>query len=190
MVIATLTLRWYIRTSTKSARRSRKLSRTLSSARSSLLPPNYGILDTNRTKLRNNSMRRSRSWELTIWICTVSGIPGIEVWGLTHWVLFTVVHWPIAFASGRGLFPSHPSIVGQIELDNDTTLVDTWKAMIKLPKSKVRRKNTNLHCHFVLIRSAQVRSIGVSNFTIEHLEGIIKATGVVPVSIPLESSYE
>lgn len=27
----------------------------------------------------------------------------------------------------------------------------------------------------------QVKAVGVSNFTIEHLEGIIKATGVVPV---------
>ena len=59
-----------------------------------------------------------------------------------------VVHRPIAFASGRGLFPKHPSIVGQVELDNDTTLVDTWKAMIKLPKSKVR-ENTN-HSHSML----------------------------------------
>lgn len=69
-------------------------------------------------------------------------------WNLTHWILCTVVHWPIAFAPGRGLFPSHPSIVGQIELDNDTTLVDTWKAMINLPKSKVRG-NIN-HGHAVL----------------------------------------
>lgn len=79
-----------------------------------------------------------------------------------------LVHWPIAFASGRGLFPKHPSIVGQVELDNDTTLVDTWKAMIKLPKSKVR-------------------SIGVSNFKIEHLEGIINATGVVPTVNQVEA---
>ncbi|GJJ08507.1 hypothetical protein Clacol_002725 [Clathrus columnatus] len=48
------------------------------------------------------------------------------------------------------------------ELDLKTTLVDTWKAMIALPKNKVR-------------------AIGVSNFSVEHIEAIIKATGVVPV---------
>jgi L-glyceraldehyde reductase len=79
-----------------------------------------------------------------------------------------LIHWPIAFAPGRGLFPSHPSIQGQVEIDNTTTLVDTWKAMIQLPESKVK-------------------AIGVSNFSIEHLEGIIKATGVVPIVNQIEA---
>jgi len=48
-----------------------------------------------------------------------------------------VIHWPIAFAAGRGLFPAHPTLDGQVEIDDKTTLVDTWKAMINLPKSKV-----------------------------------------------------
>ncbi|PPQ88054.1 hypothetical protein CVT26_000408, partial [Gymnopilus dilepis] len=78
------------------------------------------------------------------------------------------IHWPIAFAPGRGLFPAHPTIPGQVEIDDKTTLVDTWKAMIQLPKSKVR-------------------AIGVSNFTIEHLEGIINATGVVPLVNQIEA---
>ncbi|KAF8911581.1 NADP-dependent oxidoreductase domain-containing protein [Gymnopilus junonius] len=79
-----------------------------------------------------------------------------------------LVHWPIAFAAGRGLFPAHPTIPGQVEIDDKTTLADTWKAMIKLPKSKVR-------------------AIGVSNFTVEHLEGIISATGVVPLVNQVEA---
>jgi L-glyceraldehyde reductase len=49
-----------------------------------------------------------------------------------------VIHWPIAFTPGQGLFPPHPSIAGEVEIDNSVTLVDTWKAMLKLPKSKVR----------------------------------------------------
>ncbi|KAF4620925.1 hypothetical protein D9613_000937 [Agrocybe pediades] len=79
-----------------------------------------------------------------------------------------LVHWPIAFAPGRGLFPPHPELENMVEMDNKTTLVDTWKAMIKLPKSKVK-------------------AIGVSNFTIEHLKGIIDATGVVPVANQIEA---
>ncbi|KDR75585.1 hypothetical protein GALMADRAFT_248072 [Galerina marginata CBS 339.88] len=79
-----------------------------------------------------------------------------------------LIHWPIAFAPGRGLFPPHPTLEGQVEIDNVTTLVDTWKAMIKLPKSKVK-------------------TIGVSNFRVEDLEGIIKATGVVPVVNQIEA---
>ncbi|CAA7260514.1 unnamed protein product [Cyclocybe aegerita] len=79
-----------------------------------------------------------------------------------------LVHWPIAFAPGRGLFPPHPTIEGQVEIDNKTTLVDTWKAMIKLPKSKVK-------------------ATGVSNFRIEDLKGIIEATGVVPIVNQIEA---
>ncbi|KAF8963621.1 NADP-dependent oxidoreductase domain-containing protein [Flammula alnicola] len=79
-----------------------------------------------------------------------------------------LIHWPIAFTPGRGLFPSHPSLAGQVEIDNKVTLVDTWKAMLKLPKSKVR-------------------AVGVSNFTVEHLKGIIDATGVVPIANQVEA---
>ncbi|KAH9485616.1 D/L-glyceraldehyde reductase [Psilocybe cubensis] len=87
--------------------------------------------------------------------------------GLEYLDLY-LVHWPVAFASGRGLFPPHPTKEGQVELDTETSLVDTWKAMIKIPKSKVR-------------------SLGVSNFTIEHLEAIINATGVVPIVNQIEA---
>ena len=51
---------------------------------------------------------------------------------------------------------------GEVALDNETSLVDTWKAMIALPKSKVK-------------------AVGVSNYTTEHLQGIIAATGIPPV---------
>jgi len=74
-----------------------------------------------------------------------------------------VIHWPAAFAPGASLEPPHPTIPNEIELDETVSLVDTWKAMIALPKSKVR-------------------AIGVSNFGINAMEGITKATGVAPVS--------
>ncbi|KAF8161370.1 NADP-dependent oxidoreductase domain-containing protein [Crassisporium funariophilum] len=87
--------------------------------------------------------------------------------GLEYLDLY-LIHWPIAFAPGHGLFPPHPTEKNQVELDKKTTLVDTWKAMIKLPKSKVR-------------------SIGVSNFSIDAIEAIIDATGVVPVVLQIEA---
>jgi L-glyceraldehyde reductase len=75
-----------------------------------------------------------------------------------------LIHWPIAFTPGRGLFPPHPTVPKEVEIDNSVTLVDTWKAMIALPKSKAK-------------------AIGVSNFSVEQLKGIIAATGVVPVCL-------
>ena len=74
-----------------------------------------------------------------------------------------MIHWPAAFAPGAALEPPHPTIPNEIELDETVSLVDTWKAMIALAKSKVR-------------------AIGVSNFGINAMEGITKATGVAPVS--------
>jgi L-glyceraldehyde reductase len=91
----------------------------------------------------------------------------LKLLGLDYLDLY-LVHWPVAFPPGNGLFPPHPTKENEVALDTQTSLVDTWKAMIKLPKSKVR-------------------NIGVSNFTIEHLEGIIKATDVVPVVNQIEA---
>lgn len=86
-----------------------------------------------------------------------------------------LIHWPVAFPlkssvgdlAKTSLFPPHPSKDGEVELDNGVSLVDTWKAMIALPKSKTR-------------------AVGVSNFTVDHLETIIKATGVTPATNQIE----
>ena len=48
-----------------------------------------------------------------------------------------MIHWPVAFAPGDGLFPEDPENPGWVKLDLETTLTETWKAMIALPKSKV-----------------------------------------------------
>lgn len=79
-----------------------------------------------------------------------------------------LVHWPIAFPPGNGLTPPHPTKEGENAIDTETSLVETWKAMIALPKYKVK-------------------AIGVSNFTVEHLKGIIDATGVVPAVNQIEA---
>ncbi|KAK2001893.1 aldo/keto reductase [Colletotrichum falcatum] len=85
--------------------------------------------------------------------------------GLDYLDLY-LIHWPVTFKKdGDKLFPQ--SVEGEVDLDQSVSLVDTWKAMINLPKSKVK-------------------NIGVSNFTIEDLEAIIEATGVVPVVNQIE----
>ena len=49
-----------------------------------------------------------------------------------------MVHTPVAFAPCNGFFTLNPENEDEIALDNETSLVDTWKAMVALPKSKVR----------------------------------------------------
>lgn len=86
----------------------------------------------------------------------------------TDYLDLYLIHWPISFPPGNGLFPPHPTIEGEVAIDTETSLVDTWKAMLALPKSKVR-------------------SVGVSNFTIAQIEGIIAATSVVPAVNQIEA---
>jgi len=93
--------------------------------------------------------------------------------GLDYLDLY-LMHFPVAFKKGskhvgQDLFPltgkNEPD--GDVEIDDDVSIVDTWKAMTELPKSKAR-------------------AIGVSNFTIEYLETIINASGVVPAALQIE----
>jgi len=92
--------------------------------------------------------------------------------GLDYLDLY-LIHWPVAFAKPSNvageLFPLTGGNLpdGDIKFDDNVSIVDTWKAMTKLPKSKTK-------------------AIGVSNFTIEQLETIIKATGVVPAMNQIE----
>ena len=73
-----------------------------------------------------------------------------------------LIHWPVAFKqNGRELMPKKGAGGQEVDLDMDVSLVDTWKAMLQLPKSKAK-------------------AVGVSNFTVEMLDEIIKATGVTP----------
>ncbi|KKK25497.1 putative aldehyde reductase (AKR1) [Aspergillus rambellii] len=81
-----------------------------------------------------------------------------------------LVHWPVAFKTGPNYFPLvEGSTVegGDCSIDGNISIVDTWKAMTQLPKSKAR-------------------AVGVSNHTIPHLEALIKATGVVPAANQIE----
>ncbi|KAI9925296.1 hypothetical protein ASPWEDRAFT_32407 [Aspergillus wentii DTO 134E9] len=81
-----------------------------------------------------------------------------------------LVHWPVAFKTGNAYFPLvEGSNVegGDVQIEDNISIVDTWKAMTQLPKSKAR-------------------SVGVSNHTVEHLEALINATGVVPAANQIE----
>ncbi|KAJ5444821.1 uncharacterized protein N7458_008693 [Penicillium daleae] len=81
-----------------------------------------------------------------------------------------LVHWPVAFQKGESYFPLvEGSTVegGDVIIDDGVSIVDTWKAMTRLPKSKAR-------------------AVGVSNHCIPHLEAIINATGVVPAANQIE----
>ncbi|KAJ5319747.1 hypothetical protein N7508_000030 [Penicillium antarcticum] len=81
-----------------------------------------------------------------------------------------LVHWPVAFQRGDDYFPlvANSNVEGgDVVIDDSISIVDTWKAMINLPKDKAR-------------------SVGVSNHKIEHLEAIINGSGVVPAANQIE----
>jgi L-glyceraldehyde reductase len=79
-----------------------------------------------------------------------------------------LIHWPVSFPKqGNELFPRKAGKDNEVDFDEGVTISDTWKAVTQLPKSKVR-------------------TVGVSNFTIEHLEKIINDTGVVPAVNQIE----
>lgn len=65
--------------------------------------------------------------------------------------------------------PSNPSNKDFAHLDSKTTLAQTWQAMVDLKKA------------------GKVKSVGVSNFTPAHIEGIIKATGFTPAVNQIEA---
>lgn len=86
----------------------------------------------------------------------------------TDYLDLYLIHWPVPFAPGKDLSPTGED--GTCVIDTDgPSIVDTWKAMIAVQKT------------------GKAKSIGVSNFTVEHLDKIIKATGVVPVMNQVEA---
>ncbi|KAF7980127.1 hypothetical protein HWV62_39555 [Athelia sp. TMB] len=85
----------------------------------------------------------------------------------TEYLDLYLIHWPVAFPPGDGLFPK--AAENEAKLDLETSITDTWKTMIELKKT------------------GKVKNIGVSNFTIEYIQGIIDATGVTPVANQIEA---
>ncbi|BGP41698.1 hypothetical protein JCM10449v2_005689 [Rhodotorula kratochvilovae] len=89
--------------------------------------------------------------------------------GLDYLDLY-LIHWPVAFpAEGNphdNLFPKAND--NEVKIDQTVSLVDTWKAMIKL------------------LDTGKVKAIGVSNFSIEAIDAISAATGVTPAVHQIE----
>ena len=79
--------------------------------------------------------------------------------------------------SAHAVYPRHNSLFplqeksdhpdGDVKILDDVSIVDTWKAVTKLPKEKAR-------------------AVGVSNFTKEHLQALIDGTGVTPAANQIE----
>jgi diketogulonate reductase-like aldo/keto reductase len=76
-----------------------------------------------------------------------------------------LMHWPIAFKSGDDPFPTDTN--GNIIIE-DIDFCDTWHAMEKL------------------LETGKVKVIGVSNFSIQHLERLLKTTRIIPAVNQIE----
>ncbi|GAA5927995.1 hypothetical protein JCM3775_002784 [Rhodotorula graminis] len=82
--------------------------------------------------------------------------------GLEYLDLY-LIHWPVAFpAEGNPHDNLFPKENGVCKIDSSVSVVDTWKAMVKL------------------LDTGKTKAIGVSNFSIEAIDAITKATGVAP----------
>lgn len=79
-----------------------------------------------------------------------------------------LIHWPVAFDSPEPINNLFPQKDGKAVIDSKTTIVDTWKELIKLQKA------------------GKVKSIGVSNFTPAAIDALDKATGVLPAVNQIE----
>jgi len=78
-----------------------------------------------------------------------------------------LMHWPLAFKPGDDMIPKDES--GKAILDSEVTLKDTWKAMEGL------------------LKEGKCKAIGVSNFTINHLEEILKSAEKKPAVNQVEA---
>jgi L-glyceraldehyde reductase len=78
------------------------------------------------------------------------------------------MHWPVAFLHGNGnLFPTDPE-TGLIQV-TDVPVADTWAAME------------------ALVAKGKARSIGISNFTKEKTEALLKTAKIKPVVNQIEA---
>lgn len=80
-----------------------------------------------------------------------------------------LIHWPVPFVPegdlAKNLFPKDGD---ETKIDQETTLVQTWKAMVKLLDGK------------------KVKAVGVSNFNAAMIDAITKATGTAPAVNQIE----
>lgn len=82
----------------------------------------------------------------------------------TDYVDLYLMHWPSAFKAGNEKIPK---VDGKIQTD-DTSYVDTYKAMEKL------------------LKTGKTKAIGISNFSKKEVETLLKEASVVPAAHQLE----
>jgi len=85
--------------------------------------------------------------------------------GLEYLDLY-LIHWPVAFASGKGKFPTTED--GKVDYGY-TPIEDTWKALE------------------VLVQKGLTRAIGLSNFNSKQIDRIIKSGTIRPACLQIES---
>jgi alcohol dehydrogenase (NADP+) len=78
-----------------------------------------------------------------------------------------LIHTPYAFKPGDELFPADEH--GQLIYDKDVTLVETWRAMEHL------------------VDEGRVRSIGLSDITLDKLKEVVAAARIMPAIVQVES---
>ncbi|KAF8915494.1 NADP-dependent oxidoreductase domain-containing protein [Mucidula mucida] len=84
-----------------------------------------------------------------------------------------LIHWPVAFQPGQALSPKRARADGSGEeaiIDvGGPSITDTWKAVT------------------ALLKTNKVKAVGVSNFTVKHLEELAKSSDVVPAVNQIEA---
>ena len=81
---------------------------------------------------------------------------------LTSYLDVYLMHWPVAFRPGKEFMPNGDD--GSQAIDKEApSFVETWKNMCR-----------------IYMETKKVKAVGVSYFTVENLEKVIGATGVVP----------
>lgn len=86
----------------------------------------------------------------------------------TDYLDLYLIHWPVPFKPGKELAPAENGVA---LIDTDApSISETWKELVRISKE------TN-----------KVRAIGVSNFTKENIQQIIKDSGVTPAINQIEA---
>lgn len=80
-----------------------------------------------------------------------------------------LMHWPVAFKPGKALQP--------VEADGKHKAIDKENKGIAATYTEMVR---------IWKETKKVKAIGVSNFTVENIETVVKATGVVPAMNQIE----
>ncbi|ORY89807.1 NADP-dependent oxidoreductase domain-containing protein [Leucosporidium creatinivorum] len=91
----------------------------------------------------------------------------------TDYLDLYLIHWPTHFAPGKTMSATAAREDGkgqEVVIDTEApSIAETWKAMVKL------------------LDSGKVKAIGVSNFTIKHLEILAAASDVIPAVNQIEA---